>query len=609
MIRWNAITARDRGPVRGAALLAAAMLLQPTAGAQETAWIDPGNYDHAGHAAKAPKETDLPPGLPPGYQVAPAHPAALKLQPTGMAFLPDGRLALAHWGGFGKQGSLRILSGVDGDPEKVAVTEIASGLWEPMGLQAVGGALYFTAQDGLYKAARSAAPGPERWEITRHAAFIIPIKQVGGDFPIAFNTAFDGKDFFFSTGAYKNFNAPPMNQGAVVRIPLGAGQQEVLARGIRMPNGLAANAVGDLFFADNQGEYRPYSGVFHVVKGRHYGMAAPDGKEGNMGGAMTRFLPLPPRDSIFPPAVAIPYRPGSASLTNLFPLADGPFAGQFLAGDNAWGGVHRVSVEMVKGEYQGACYQFSTVIEGGIQSFAAGPDGSIYGGTLGHPANGWSWLGRETGLTRWKPDGKPLASIATVSSQREGFDLRFTEPMAPAVDPDWYWVSSYRYEPTSAYGGPKLEVRPERITALRLSADRRTLAMSIAGLAAGRVYRIMIAPEAKTAAGASLFTRNAWYTLNRIGDAAPLGTALQDPAAARAGRGAAFRARDGIWRLRLEAGGPWSLEVLDARGTRIGSASGVAAAGGEIAVPGRGPRLARVTTAAGTYSRLLGPEP
>lgn len=578
--------------------------------AQEISWTDPGNYDYATHLGKTPGESDLPGGLPPGYAASKAHPDALKLQPTGMAFLPDGRMAVAQWGGFGRLGSILLLEGVGGDPEKVKAVEIAKGLWEPMGLQVVGDAIYFTAQDGLYKAARVTASGPESWGVTQHAKFIIPIKSLGGDFPIAFNTAFDGKDFFFSTGAYKNFNPPPMNQGYVVRIPLAAGQQEIMARGIRMPNGLAANGSGDVFFADNQGEYRPYSGVFHVVKGRHYGMAAPDGKEGNMGGAMTRFLPLPPKDSIFPPAVAIPYRPGSASLTNLFLLKEGPFTGQFLAGDNSWGGVHRVSVEKVKGEYQGACFEFSTVLEGGIQSFAAGPDGSIYGGALGHDGNGWNWLGRTSGLMRWKSDGKAFSAIANVSSQREGFDVRFTEPMAAAaVNPDWFWVSSYRYEPTSNYGGPKVDARRDRISGLRLSADRKTLAISVAGLATGRVYRIMIAPEAKTAAGASLFTRNAWYTLNRISDAVPLSTPGSRLASRGMAGGAELVTGDGRSHLRLRSPGPWSLRVLDARGSLLGASTGIASGGGDIGIPGRGLRIVRVTTGSGSFTGLVGPEP
>ena len=586
----------------------AIILMAGHAFAQEPAWKNPGNYDYAGHLAKTPGDVDLPPGIPAGFDAAIAHPAGMDLQVSGLDFLSDGRMVLAEWIGFGKQGRISLVENLGGDVAKVKATVIAKGLWEPMGVKVIKDVIYFTAQDGLYKLTRGGSAGAEQWEVSQHAKFIIPIKSAGGDFPIAFNTAFQGGNFYFSTGAYKNFNPSPMNQGFVVKIPLAQGQQEIMARGIRMPNGLAANADGEMFFSDNQGEYRPYSGIFHVVKGRHYGMAAPDGKDGNLGGAMTKMLPLPPKDSITPPAVEIPYRPGSASATNLFLLDQTPFAGQFLVGDNAFGGVHRVFTEKVKGEYQGAYFQFSTVLEGGIQSFCKGPDGSIYGGTLGMGANGWSVQGRETGLMKWKMNGSAFNAIVTASSQREGFDLRFTDPLAANVaNPDWYWVTSYRYEPTAAYGGPKLDTRRERIASLRMSVDRKTLAIAVEGLTAGRVYRIILASEVKTAVGAALATRNVWYTLNRISDAEPLAGPVALAPTVQASAGAQVIENRGAARVRLTGPGPYSIRVLNARGALVGQASGTGIAGGEITVPGSGLRLLQVTTGTGSFSKLVKP--
>lgn len=589
-------------------LAACAALGACAALAQELSWKNPGNFDYSGHQGRTPGDPDIPSGTPPGFDAGIAHPTALKVQVTGMGFLSDGRMALAHWGGFGKNGMMYVMQGMSGDKEAIKATQVAQGLWEPFGVKVLNDEIYYTAQDGLWKLSPKAGT-PGAWEIKPVAKFIIPIKAVGVDFPIAFNTAYSNGSFYYSTGAYKNFNPKGQNEGYVVRFELATGAQEIMARGIRMPNGMAANAAGDVFYADNQGEYRPSSAIFHVVKGRHFGMAAPNGRDGNLGGAMTNMLPLPPADSITPPAVHIPYRPGSASLTNMFHLEHTAFAGQFLVGDNAYGGVHRVQVEKVKGEYQGAVFQFSGVLEGGIQSFTAGPDGAIYGGTSGMGSNGWSWLGRETGLMKWKPNSQPVNSMISVMSQREGFDVRFSEPLgAMAANPELWWVNSYTYTPTSSYGGPRQDMKRMRVTQIRTSLDRRTVALTVEGLQAGRVYRIMLSPDLKTAAGQGLWTRNAWYTLNRISDAAPLNTGTSS-IASRGGKPpqAEFLAGTGSPRLRIHDAGPYSIRIVDIKGNRLAALQGIGPATRDLGPSGAGPAADGTAGFAGAGSRAFGP--
>lgn len=588
-------------------ILALPLLWAAGTHAQELYWKNPGNYDFTAHNNAAPPEPSLPPGTPPGFDAAIAHPASQKYRISGMEFLSDGRMVVTNWENFGRVGVIYLLTGVEGDKESIKAVPIATGIWEPYGLKVLNDEIFYTAQDGLWKLVRTAI-SPEKWEIKSVAKFIVPIKPEGGDFPIAFNTTYANGKFYFSTGAYKNFNAPPLNEGYVVQIDPKTGAQEILGRGIRMPNGLGVNGPGDLFYADNQGEYRPASEIFHVVKGRHYGMAAPDGKDGNTGGTMTKFLPLPPADSIAKPAICIPYRPGSASPTNMFYLQHTQFAGQFLIGDNAYGVVHRIFLEKVKGEYQGANFQFSGVLEGGIQTFAEGPDGTIYGGTLGLPANGWLWLGKEDGMMKWKPNSNALSSIISVSSQREGFDLKFTEPLsAAAANPDYFWVTSYRYEATSSYGGPKLDVKKMKVASIKTSTDRQTLALSIEGLTAGRVYRIDISPSLKTASGAALWTKSAWYTLNQISDAEVLGTGISGIAPVRASLlHPEITMTQGKCRIQLPESGRFEVRLFDMKGSEMRKSNGVGPATSEISLPGPGIHFLKIGTASGFHSYTLG---
>ena len=532
---------------------------------QELQWTNPGNYDYDAHFLTTPAEVAYPTGTAPGYDATLAHSAAFNPKVAGMDFQSDGKMFLLDWVDFGRVAKIYLLDGVNGNPETIKSTLIADSILEPMGLKLVDGELFCTAQDGLWKYTKSTVAGAKYVKslVTNYAGLNKTRYQ---GFPIMFNTVYQAGSLYYSLGAYKNFD-PLKNEGYVVKVTEATGVQEIIARGIRMPNGMAANPQGDLFFADNQGEFRPSSGIFHVIKGKHYGMGTPNGDSGNTGGAMTNFRPLPPKDSIQTAAVHIPYRPGSASVTNLFYLDTPPFNGQFLVGDNAYGVVNRVFMEKVKGVYQGAAIQFSGVLEAGIQSFAKGPDGTLYGGALGVDANGWNWLGKLTGLMKWKPNGDPFNSILSVSSQQQGFDLTFTEPLAAnAANPDFYWVTSYYYQPTSAYGGAKLDSKKMKINRIRVSTDRRTVALYIEGLTAGRVYRIALSPSLSTEAGDQIWAKTAVYTLNVISDAQPLNP--QNILSIRASTNSSdrFNIRGSKALIKIVEKGPFMITLADIRG-------------------------------------------
>lgn len=577
---------------------------------QPLGWKGPGGFDYATHLGRTPPSPANPPGLPPGYETTLAHPENFNVRVSGMDFLPDGRLALLHSDYMGRNGRILLAAGIAGPAEEVRFTEIAGGIWGCFGIRVLNGEIFYSAQDGLWKLVRVSGAS-ESWQRVFLAPYIIAGMEGGPDrgsrYPV-FNLEHSQGGLYFANGAYKNFNPPGSNLGYAVRYDLATGAQEILGRGIRMPNGLAANAAGDLFFTDNQGEYRPGSPVYHLVKGRHYGMAAPAGLEGNQGGHLLNLMPLPPADSIHLPAVWVPYGGESRSLTNLLLLKQGPFAGHFLAGDNARGLVHRIQLEKVKGEYQGACFPFSGVLEAGIQSFALGSDGTIYGGALGQ-GPGHNWLGRTHGLMKWKPTGEPVRALRRVSSQRSGFDIEFTEPLAAnGGQPEHYWVQSFRYEPTADYGGPKLDVRNHRILELASSTDRTRLALTVEGLEAGRIYRIAIAPALRSAGGQPYFTENAWYTLNRISDIHPLGTgaALSVSGTSRA-MPAEIRRQAGALRVRIPQAGPFRIEVTDLRGVSEREAAGHGPVTLDLPLRSAASRVVRLSTPEGAWSQIVGP--
>ncbi|MET0423053.1 MAG: PA14 domain-containing protein, partial [Actinoplanes sp.] len=91
-------------------------------------------------------------GVHPGYTLTNLRPAGFQPQVSAMDWFPDGRLAIATWGGGETTaGEVYVLSGVTGNtsPSQVTYQKIASGLREPMGLKIVDGKIYVSQKHEL----------------------------------------------------------------------------------------------------------------------------------------------------------------------------------------------------------------------------------------------------------------------------------------------------------------------------------------------------------------------------------------------------------------------------------------------------------------------------
>ena len=85
--------------------------------------------------------------------------------------------------------------------------------------------------------------------------------------------------------------------------------------------------------------------------------------------------------------------------------------------------------------------------------------------------------------------------------------------------------------PTSTYGGPKVDEETLTVTSATLSADRKKVTLKIDGLKPGRVVYVRSPRPFDAQDGESLWSTEAWYTLNKL------------PGLRRAGQRRALRAR------------------------------------------------------------------
>ncbi|MGX1226729.1 lectin [Streptomyces ambofaciens] len=453
-------------------------------------------------------------GVHPNYTLTDLRPSGFEPQVSAMDWLPDGRLAVATWGGSNNTaGEVYLLSNVTSDtgPGKVTAKKVASGLKEPMGIKHVDGRLYVSQKHELTEL--NDTDGDEVTDQYRRVA----TWPFGGNFhEFAFGLLYKEGFFYLNLSVSINYGGattdpqPAQNRGTTIKVNKETGEVSYVAGGLRTPNGIGWGPEGDLFVTDNQGGWLPSSKLVHIKQNRffnHY--TNPDG----------------PFDSqpVTKPVLWLPQNEIANSPSTPLQLEDGPFAGQMLFGDVTYGGIQRGFLEKVGGEYQGAVFRLTQGLEAGVTRISVGPDGALYAGGLGAGGN-WGQEGKLThGLQKLGPNGANAFDIRAMRAVPGGFQLEYTQPLSTDTANELagrYKIKQWRYVPTADYGGPKVDEETLTAQSATLSADRKTVTLAVPGLKADRVVHVRSPRPFSSAGGESLWSTEAWYTLNKLPGAA-----------------------------------------------------------------------------------------
>ncbi len=440
----------------------------------------------------------------PSYDLSQARPDEFLPKVAGMDFLPDGRLVVSTWDAAG---AVYVLDNVkSGDPKKIKARRIAQGLAEPLGLKVVDGEIYVLQKQELTKLVDRDKDGV----IDDYICFAKGWRASANFHEFAFGLAYKD-DYFYATLAIAinpggaSTRPQVVDRGKVIRISRKDGSLEFIARGLRTPNGIGEGPDGQLFVADNQGDWLPSSKILHVKPGAFYNSYAVDS-------AAVAQLPVQQ------PVAWLPQDEIGNSPTQPALLKDGPYAGQLAFGDVCYGGLQRLFMEKVNGEYQGCVFRFTQGLEGGTNRLVYGPDGGLYVGMIGNPGN-WGQTGKFWyGLQRMKYNDQSTFEMLAVRAKSNGMEVEFTEPLrkGDGWDPAQFEVKQWRYQPTVAYGGPKLDEQAMTVQSASVSSDRKKVFLEIPGLKAGHVVWIHLRNLTVSEMRHGLWSSEAWYTLNAI---------------------------------------------------------------------------------------------
>ncbi|MFN8354410.1 MAG: hypothetical protein U0Y10_08195 [Spirosomataceae bacterium] len=483
--------------------------------------------------------------------LTPAVPEGILLEIGGMVTLPSGDLAVAT-----RRGDVWLIENpTSGTPN---FRKFASGLHEILGLAFKDGSLYCAQRGELTKLTDKNGDGKAD---SYEAVYVWPVSGHYHEYSYGPKIAPDGS-FFVTTNVafgdeewWRGESKVPY-RGWTLRITPD-GQLDPYATGMRSPCGIGM-IDGEFFYADNQGDWMGSGGVVHLRRGdftghpaglrwtglpnspvklttqQLYAAADPqqvrdkDGRfikpENNE--KETNWKTLASLKSKFPevrtPAVWLPH--GVLGISNSEIINDptngqfGPFAGQLLVGDQGQSKIMRVFLEKVKGEYQGAAFDFRSGFQSGILRMAWAHDNSLM---VGETNRGWGSSGdANQGLQRLIWSGKTPFEMKAVRAMPDGFEVEFTMPVnkATAENLDAYQVRSFIYKYHPVYGSPTVGEKVCGIKGVKVSADGLKARLVVDGLRETYIHELTLDGIKSQEGQLPLLHSKAYYTLNALPD-------------------------------------------------------------------------------------------
>lgn len=471
----------------------------------------------------------------PCYTVTPyVLPSGVKLEASGLALLPDGKLAVAL-----RKGEVWLLEHPESDPtnaDAVGYRLFASGLHEPLGLLWHDGALC-TAQrsevtrmrdadgDGVADEYTTLAKG---WGVSGnyHEYAYGPVRDRDGNLWITLNASMGGA---VTMSGHRETERPWRGWGMALTPE---GRLLPMCAGLRSPCGLGVNGEGDVFCTDQQGNWWGTNPLLHLRKGVFFGHGDSAQDTQRPGSPVADPGRLPQEITVVEasrqvrgfalPVAWFPYVKAGQSPTGM--ACDltggkfGPFKNQMFVGEFVLSGVNRVFMEKVGGEYQGVVFRFLDGLQSAALSLAFLRDGSLL---VGESNRGWNSQGtRSFGLERIRWTGRAPFEIERMEVQPDGFRLTFTKPVdaRSASAADGYSLTSYTYLYHQKYGSAEVDSRPVPVTRVEVGEGGSSVRLWCEGMRPGYVHELKI-HGLKSLEGEGLRNPEAFYTLNRLGEA------------------------------------------------------------------------------------------
>jgi len=402
---------------------------------------------------------------------AAANPWQSWLRLTGFDFYPDAdRAAVCTW-----MGDVWTVSGLAQQPlGELKWRRIASGLFQPLGLKIINGAIFVCCRDQLAKLHDLNADGETDFiecfnsdhQVTEHFH----------EFAMGLQSDAAG-NFYYAKSARHALKEVVAHHGTLLRVSADGTHTDILATGFRAANGVCLNPDGTFFVTDQEGHWTPKNRI-NLVRG-----TGPDEFYGNMFGY----------HNITDSSNSAMQQP-LCWITNAFDRSPselvwvpkdakwGPLNGSLLNLSYGYGKIYTVPFEKSGGQPQGGMCalpmpQFPT----GVMRGRFHPtDGQFYACGM------FAWAGNQSqpgGFYRVRWTGKPALQPIGLRFAKASVKLDFSDALdaATASDLTRYEVRAWDLKRSANYGSEHIGESALPVTAATLR-DGKSLTLTVPAL-------------------------------------------------------------------------------------------------------------------------------
>jgi hypothetical protein len=417
-----------------------------------------------------------------------ATPTKSWMRLSGLDFVPAADSAVVcTW-----DGDVWRVDGITGNQPTVSWRRIASGLFQPLGIKIVDGAILVSCRDQIVRLHDRDGDGETDFyesfdsnhQVTEHFH----------EFAMGLQRDSEGNLYYAKSARH---NRPPLvpHHGTLLKVSADGTRTEILANGFRAANGVCRNPDGTFFVTDQEGHWMPMNRINAVRRGGFYGnmwsYGAPDDASDS---AME--LPLCWIDKQFDRS--------PSELLWVESRSWGTLNGKLLNLSYGRGRVEIVPHERIGDRLQGGVCVLP------IPDFPTGTmrgrfhptTGDLY--LCGLSAWGTEQLHLPGGFYRVRATGKPVHVPIELRAHHDGIDLTFSDPLdrASVSEGSNFKVSTWSLTRSARYGSARNDVSVLDISAASLLADGRTVRLTLPQIKP--TWQMEIHYDVKSAEGAAV---------------------------------------------------------------------------------------------------------
>ncbi|MCA9079881.1 MAG: c-type cytochrome [Planctomycetaceae bacterium] len=370
------------------------------------------------------------------------------LRTSALDFFDDGRCVATTHGG-----DVYIVSGLDADLSEVTWKRFAAGLFEPFGVRVVDGTIYVTCRDGLKRLHDYNDDGEADFVEAFWIDDDVSCSFHAYNFDLQTDSA--GNFYFAKAGQYTQHHRP----GTIMRVPPEGQYADVVAWGLRTPNGMGKLWDDRFTVSDNQGPWMP-AGKVSLIRPNSFLGNMPINAEQEAWLKQRHGGELP--ESFDEPIVWTPQELDNSCGGQVW-IDDerfGPLSGRMIHSSFGKGWLYSMSLQEVGTTMQGSLISLPHQWRAGVMRLRVNPaDGQLYGTGL----SGWQGPagGQDGCLQRLRYTGEEVQMLDRVEVVSGGLRLHFTFPVLPqsATDPASYRAEMWDYRWAKRYGSDQWSVR------------------------------------------------------------------------------------------------------------------------------------------------------